>query len=161
MPTDRCSRPRRRPAPSIATRQEHPDTALARDLVPPKLINTTRPWNGVPPKTIDKRRHNCSIRPCSRLYWSAHPLDQEISANYAVLLPWWAEVVRGSGARLHIGEALYKAGDPAQPAPWQDPAELSRHLTLAKKHPEVRGHVFFAAKEVKADKSGAMARGAV
>ncbi|MFJ8754605.1 RHS repeat-associated core domain-containing protein [Streptomyces sp. NPDC102441] len=31
--------------------------------MPPKLINTTRPWNGVPPKTIDKRRQNCSIRP--------------------------------------------------------------------------------------------------
>ncbi|MFF9222149.1 hypothetical protein [Streptomyces viridosporus] len=31
--------------------------------MPPKLINTTPPWNGMPPKTIDKRRHNCSIRP--------------------------------------------------------------------------------------------------
>lgn len=29
--------------------QEHPDAALARELVLPKLINTTRPWNGVPP----------------------------------------------------------------------------------------------------------------
>ena len=30
--------------------------------------------------------------------------------------------------------------------------------TLAKEYPEVRGHVFFAAKEVKADRIGAMAR---
>ncbi|UKY54168.1 winged helix-turn-helix transcriptional regulator [Streptomyces inhibens] len=37
--------------------QEHPDAALARDPVPPKLINTTHPWNGAPPKLIDKRRH--------------------------------------------------------------------------------------------------------
>jgi hypothetical protein len=66
--------------------------------------------------------------------------------------------VRGSGTRLYIGEVLYKAGDPAQPAAWQDPAELSRHLTLAKEHPEARGHVFFSAKEVKEDKIGAMAR---
>jgi hypothetical protein len=29
----------------------------------PKLINTTRPWNGAPPKLIDKRRHYCSIKP--------------------------------------------------------------------------------------------------
>lgn len=93
-----------------------------------------------------------------QLYWSAHPLDQQVPANYAVLLPWWAEVARGSGTRLYVGEALYKAGDPAQPAAWQDPAELSRHLTLAKKHPELRGHVFFSAKEVKEDKIGAMAR---
>ncbi|MEU9190740.1 family 10 glycosylhydrolase [Streptomyces sp. NPDC048484] len=95
---------------------------------------------------------------CPQLYWSAQPLDQDVPANYAVLLPWWAEVARGSGTQLYIGEALYKAGDPAQPAAWQDPAELSKHLTLAKKHPEVRGHVFFAAKEVKVDRIGAMAR---
>jgi uncharacterized lipoprotein YddW (UPF0748 family) len=95
---------------------------------------------------------------CPQLYWSAHPLDQQVPANYAVLLPWWAEVARGSGTQLYIGEALYKAGDPAQPAAWQDPAELSRHLTLAKEHPEARGHVFFAANEVKEDKIGAMAR---
>ncbi|MFE7135132.1 glycoside hydrolase family 10 protein [Streptomyces sp. NPDC057638] len=80
------------------------------------------------------------------------------AADYAKLLPWWSEVVRGTGVTLYIGEALYKAGDPAQPAPWQDPAELSRHLTLARTHPEVRGHCFFSAKEVGADRNGAMAR---
>ncbi|WP_051720494.1 glycoside hydrolase family 10 protein [Streptomyces sp. NRRL F-2799] len=93
-----------------------------------------------------------------QVYWSAHPLDQRVPANYAVLLPWWAEVARGSRTQLYIGEALYKAGDPAQPAEWQDPAELSRHLTLAKQHPAVRGHVFFAAKEVAVDRIGAMAQ---
>ncbi|MCX5058402.1 MULTISPECIES: glycoside hydrolase family 10 protein [unclassified Streptomyces] len=80
------------------------------------------------------------------------------AADYAKLLPWWAEVARGTGTRLYVGEALYKAGDPAQPAAWQDPAELSRHLTLAEEHPQVRGHVFFAAKDVAADRIGAMAR---
>ncbi|WP_372351993.1 glycoside hydrolase family 10 protein [Streptomyces sp. KL116D] len=80
------------------------------------------------------------------------------AADYAKLLPWWSDVVRGTGVRLYIGEALYKAGDPAQPAAWQDPAELSRHLTYAKGFPEVRGHVFFSAKEVGQDKIGAMAR---
>ncbi|MET9499646.1 family 10 glycosylhydrolase [Streptomyces sp. NPDC006552] len=80
------------------------------------------------------------------------------AADYAALVPWWAETVRGTGVRLHIGEALYKAGDPAQPAAWQDPAELSRHLDLAAGYPEVRGHVFFSAKEVGQDRNGAMAR---
>jgi uncharacterized lipoprotein YddW (UPF0748 family) len=73
-------------------------------------------------------------------------------------VPWWAEVARGSRTKLYLGEALYKAGDPAQPAAWQDPAELSRHLTLAKDHPEICGHVFFAAREVASDPTGAMAR---
>ncbi|PTM94681.1 family 10 glycosylhydrolase [Streptomyces spinosirectus] len=80
------------------------------------------------------------------------------AADYAKLLPWWAQVARGSGTRLYVGEALYKAGDPAQPAAWQDPAELSRHLTLAKKYPQARGHIFFAATDVAADRIGAMAR---
>lgn len=80
------------------------------------------------------------------------------AADYAKLVPWWADVVRGTGVRLYIGEALYKAGDPAQPAPWQDPAELSRHLTLCADYPQVRGNVYFSAKEVAADRNGAMAR---
>lgn len=79
-------------------------------------------------------------------------------ADYAKLLPWWNDVVRGTGVDLYAGEALYKAGDPAQPAPWQDPAELSRHLTLARSCSGVRGHCFFAAKEVGTDRIGAMAR---
>ena len=66
-----------------------------------------------------------------------------------------AEVVRDAG--LYAEEAIYEAGDPAQPAAWRDPAELSRHLTLAAKHPEVCGHVFFAAREVTADPVGAIA----
>ncbi|GAA2451135.1 glycoside hydrolase family 10 protein [Streptomyces glaucus] len=80
------------------------------------------------------------------------------AADYAELLRWWAKVARGSRTKLYAGEALYKAGDPAQPAAWQDPAELSRHLALAKDHAQVRGHVFFAAKDLAADRIGAMAR---
>ncbi|MGW0735425.1 glycoside hydrolase family 10 protein [Streptomyces sp. NPDC002851] len=89
-----------------------------------------------------------------QLYWN---IGFEL-ADYAKLLPWWADVVRGTGVRLYIGEALYKAGAPGQPAPWQDVAELSRHLTFAEDHRRVRGHVFFSAKEVATDPFGAMAR---
>ncbi|MFK0178776.1 glycoside hydrolase family 10 protein [Streptomyces xanthochromogenes] len=91
---------------------------------------------------------------CPQLYWNIGLA----AADYAVLVPWWDEVARGTGVDLYIGEALYKAGDPAQPAAWQDPAELSRHLTLVDRHPSVRGHCFFAAKEVAEDRIGAMAR---
>ncbi|MEN8652922.1 family 10 glycosylhydrolase [Streptomyces sp. 21So2-11] len=89
-----------------------------------------------------------------QLYWNIG----FAAADYAKLLPWWADVVRGTGVELYAGEALYKAGDPAQAAPWQDPAELSRHLTLAKDFAEVRGHIFFSAKEVAEDRIGAMAK---
>jgi uncharacterized lipoprotein YddW (UPF0748 family) len=89
-----------------------------------------------------------------QIYWH---IGFEV-ADYAKLAPWWAETVRGTRTQLYIGEALYKAGDPAQPSPWQDPAELSRHLTLCASLPEVRGHTFFSAKEVGEDIIGAMDR---
>ncbi|MFJ8751107.1 glycoside hydrolase family 10 protein [Streptomyces sp. NPDC102441] len=91
---------------------------------------------------------------CPQIYWNIG----FAAADYAKLLPWWAETVRGTGVGLYVGEALYKAGDPAQPAAWQDPAELSRHLDLDADHPEVGGHIFFSAKQVKTDPVGAMAR---
>ncbi|MFF5392436.1 glycoside hydrolase family 10 protein [Streptomyces sp. NPDC013012] len=79
------------------------------------------------------------------------------AADYAKLLPWWDGTVRGTGVGLYVGEALHKAGDPAQPAAWQDPEELSRHLELAKGYAGVGGHCFFSAKEVARDRIGAMA----
>ncbi|MFF7165768.1 glycoside hydrolase family 10 protein [Streptomyces sp. NPDC008086] len=91
---------------------------------------------------------------CPQLYWNIG----FAAADYAKLVPWWSEVARGSRTKLYVGEALYKAGDPAQPAAWQEPAELSRHLTLSKEHAEVCGHVYFAAKDVATDRIGAMAR---
>ncbi|WP_217145372.1 glycoside hydrolase family 10 protein [Streptomyces sp. AC627_RSS907] len=91
-----------------------------------------------------------------QLYWLAQPLDQQVPANYAVLVDWWSRVVRGTGTELYIGEALYKVGAAGQPAQWSDPAELSRHLDLCSTYPEVRGNIFFSAKEVGQDPLGAM-----
>jgi uncharacterized lipoprotein YddW (UPF0748 family) len=65
-------------------------------------------------------------------------------------------VVSGTRVRLYIGEALYKVGNPAQPAGWQDPRELLRHLDLCAQYPEVRGNVYFSATQVAADPLGAM-----
>ncbi|OIJ86906.1 hypothetical protein BIV25_40530 [Streptomyces sp. MUSC 14] len=99
-----------------------------------------------------------------REHWIDHVVPQIYwnigfaAADYAKLVDWWASVAEGSGTRLYIGEALYKAGAAGQPAAWQDPAELSRHLTLAARHPQVRGHVFFAAEDMADDPIGAMAR---
>ncbi|MFG2297544.1 glycoside hydrolase family 10 protein [Streptomyces sp. NPDC048603] len=80
------------------------------------------------------------------------------SADYAVLVPWWADTVAGTGVDLYIGEALYRCEPDSSTTAWRDPAELSRHLTLAARHTEVRGHCYFSAKQVAADPNGAMAR---
>ncbi|MFF3913633.1 glycoside hydrolase family 10 protein [Streptomyces sp. NPDC001852] len=89
-----------------------------------------------------------------QLYWNIG----FAAADYAKLVDWWAGVAKGTKTRLYIGEALYRAGAAGQPPAWQDPAELSRHLTLAAGYPQVRGHVFFAAADVAADPIGAMSR---
>lgn len=91
---------------------------------------------------------------CPQLYWHMGFAP----ADYAALVPWWDDVVRGTGVDLFIGEALYKSGDPAQPAAWQDPAELSRHIDFAAGYDQVRGHAYFSGRSVVTDRIGAMDR---
>ncbi|MEU9114622.1 family 10 glycosylhydrolase [Streptomyces sp. NPDC048483] len=79
------------------------------------------------------------------------------AADYAKLVPWWSQAVAGTGVDLYIGEALYRAGDPAQSTPWQNPAELSQHLAFARGYPQVGGHVYFSARDVVRDRAGALA----
>lgn len=79
-------------------------------------------------------------------------------ADYALLVPWWAETVRDTGVDLYIGEALYKVGAANQGPAWHDPAELSRHLTFCQDYPQVRGNVYFSARQVAADPLGAMTK---
>ncbi|THA58833.1 glycoside hydrolase family 10 protein [Streptomyces sp. A1136] len=87
-------------------------------------------------------------------YWQlGHP-----SADYAEIVPWWARTVAGTGVSLYVGEALYRCDAESATEAWRDPAELSRHVSFAKDCPEVRGHVYFSAKQVVADPNGAMAR---
>ncbi|KAB8196681.1 family 10 glycosylhydrolase [Nonomuraea phyllanthi] len=80
------------------------------------------------------------------------------TAAYEVLTAWWSDVVRGTGVQLVVGQAAYRAGASGQDAAWQDPAELSDHLTDNRSHPEVAGDVFFSAKDVRADRIGAITR---
>ncbi|MGN9783451.1 family 10 glycosylhydrolase [Nonomuraea sp. ZG12] len=74
------------------------------------------------------------------------------TADYEVLTAWWAGVVRGTGVQLLIGQAAYRAGASGQDAAWQDRAELSDHLHVNRRHPEVAGDIFFSAKDVRANR---------
>ncbi|PZG19044.1 family 10 glycosylhydrolase [Nonomuraea aridisoli] len=80
------------------------------------------------------------------------------TAAYEVLTAWWSDVVSGTGVQLVIGQAAYRAGASGEAAAWQDPAELSDHLTDNRRHPEIVGDVFFSAKDVRADRIGAITR---
>ncbi|RNL85086.1 glycoside hydrolase family 10 protein [Halostreptopolyspora alba] len=65
------------------------------------------------------------------------------AADYAELVPWWSGVVDGTGVQLYVGQAAYKVGK--ESGAWQDPTELSRHLTFNRNHAEVDGDVYFSA----------------
>ncbi|MEV0127897.1 family 10 glycosylhydrolase [Dactylosporangium sp. NPDC050688] len=76
-------------------------------------------------------------------------------ADYAKLVPWWADVVAGTDVQLYIGQADYKVAAAGQPADWFDPQELSDHLTFNRQYPQVLGDVHFSAVQVRADRLGA------
>jgi uncharacterized lipoprotein YddW (UPF0748 family) len=85
-----------------------------------------------------------------QIYWEiGHP-----AADYAALVPWWAEAVAGTPVKLYIGQAAYKVG--GSPA-WGD-GELTAHLTLGREHPEVRGDVYFSARSLSTNAAAAMER---
>ncbi|WP_021599214.1 glycoside hydrolase family 10 protein [Actinomadura welshii] len=86
-----------------------------------------------------------------QLYW---PIGDP-RADYAKLAAWWAGQVKGTGVQLTIGQAAYRVGADAA---WKDPAELSRHLALNAKHPQISGDVFFSARDVAANRRGFAAR---
>jgi uncharacterized lipoprotein YddW (UPF0748 family) len=76
-------------------------------------------------------------------------------ADYAKLVPWWADVVAGTAVQLYIGQADYKVAAAGQPAAWFDPNELSNHLTFNRQYPQVLGDVHFSAVQVRANRLGA------
>ena len=85
-----------------------------------------------------------------QLYWNIG----FAAADYAKLRALVGADGRGArGVHLYVGEALYKAGDPAQPARLAGPGRTvpAPHARRAGT-PQVRGHVFFSAKEVAADR---------
>ncbi|GAA3817271.1 hypothetical protein GCM10022226_42450 [Sphaerisporangium flaviroseum] len=79
-------------------------------------------------------------------------------ADYTVLTAWWSDVVRNTGVRLFVGQAAYRAGAAGQDPAWQRPEELTEHLHYGRQHPEVLGDVYFSAKDVRADRIGAITR---
>lgn len=87
-----------------------------------------------------------------QLYWY---IGQYPAADYARLVPWWADVVKGTRVQLYIGQADYKSGDPAYGEFWMNPHELSNHLTLNRDYPEVQGNIHFSAVQVRANRMGA------
>jgi uncharacterized lipoprotein YddW (UPF0748 family) len=82
-----------------------------------------------------------------QLYW---PIGDR-RADYRTLVDWWSRQVAGTSVQLTIGQAAYRVGTTKR---WKRPDELSRHLTLNRRYPQVQGDVFFSATSVVADRRG-------
>ncbi|HEU4348786.1 MAG TPA: family 10 glycosylhydrolase [Actinoplanes sp.] len=85
-----------------------------------------------------------------QLYW-AIGFDR---ADYAKVLPWWSELVKGTEVQLYIGQGDYRIGEPG---PWRDPGQIDKQLDLNEKY-AVQGSVHFSAKQIRADRLGAVTR---
>ena len=87
-----------------------------------------------------------------QIYWA-----QSLAvADYDIVSAWWADVARGTGVQVYVGQATYKVGTSTQSPEWNSlPAELSNHLLANTAHPEIQGDIYFSAKDVRADGLGA------
>ncbi|GAA4154733.1 glycoside hydrolase family 10 protein [Actinomadura keratinilytica] len=86
-----------------------------------------------------------------QLYWTIG----DPRADYAKLVEWWARQVQGTKVQLTIGQAAYRVG---KDAAWRKPDELSRHLKLNARYPQVRGDVYFSASDLVENRHGFAAR---
>ncbi|CAM4356861.1 family 10 glycosylhydrolase [Paenibacillus tarimensis] len=83
-----------------------------------------------------------------QLYWSM----TNTAVRYDTLADWWAREVGGTGVDLYIGHSPYKLGTPE--VGWQSPQEIINQLVYNKKHPEIKGDVFFSAKDLRRNPLG-------
>lgn len=74
--------------------------------------------------------------------------------DYATLVDWWSDVVRGTGVKLYIGHAAYKTGDKAQGQQWMDGLELQRQIAYNRKNGMVQGSIFYGYSSLKANTLG-------
>lgn len=86
-----------------------------------------------------------------QLYWPAGFK----AADYRTLVAWWSKQVAGTHVQLVIGQAAYQVG---QAGAWKDPAELSRHVGIDARYPQVGGEAFFSARDLAQDTRGFASR---
>lgn len=65
-------------------------------------------------------------------------------ADYGVLSDWWSDVVRGTGVKLYIGMAAYKADDKNASSPWHGVDEIRRQVERNRQSPDVSGSIMYS-----------------
>lgn len=76
---------------------------------------------------------------CPQVYWEIG----HRTSDYATIVNWWADTVRGTGVKLYIGMADYRAGNSDAASPWHGVKAVRAQLALNKTIPEVSGEAHF------------------
>ncbi len=76
---------------------------------------------------------------CPQIYW---PIGHA-TMDYAVVARWWADTVEGTGVKLYIGMADYKAGEKDPTSPWYGVGAIAAQLALNQTLPQVAGEFHF------------------
>jgi uncharacterized lipoprotein YddW (UPF0748 family) len=74
------------------------------------------------------------------------------AARYDKLVDWWTNEVRGTKVDLYIGHAPYKLG--TSEIGWNTAEEIINQLKYNKKYFEVKGDVYFSAKDLRKNPLG-------
>jgi len=74
-----------------------------------------------------------------QIYWHIG----HTAADYATLVDWWADTVKGTDVDLYVGQAAYRVGAAGENKAWETPAELVHQLSLNCRYPEVKGSIYF------------------
>ena len=78
-----------------------------------------------------------------QVYWRiGHP-----KADYATLVKWWADQVKGTNVKLYIGQGIYKQGQ-SEYGGENVSREIKKQILLNRKYPEIKGSIFFSAKDI-------------
>ena len=83
-----------------------------------------------------------------QIYWS----QSFTVANYDKLVDWWANEVRGTDVDLYIAHAPYKLG--TSETGWNSAQEIINQLKYNERYFEVKGDVFFSAKDLRRNPLG-------
>lgn len=79
-----------------------------------------------------------------QLYWN---IGYSV-ADYSKLLTWWKNAVSGTGTKLYIGQAAYRAGSANPSSAWYGTSEIIKQLQLNTAAPGVAGSIFFSYKSL-------------
>jgi uncharacterized lipoprotein YddW (UPF0748 family) len=83
-----------------------------------------------------------------QIYWSM----SFQAARYDKLVDWWANEVRGTNVKLFVGHSPYKLG--TTETGWSTPEEIINQLKYNNKYFEVKGDVYFSAKDLRRNPLG-------